>query len=63
MPVIQKITKTIKTFFINGQMYEGSIADYYEGRAVPLRQGKEDDLVRTGDADSLPKESGEAETN
>jgi hypothetical protein len=49
--VEKKITKTIKTFRApNGQLYEGSIADYYEGRATPIN-----DLGGTGQADSLPE--------
>ena len=55
----QKITKTIKTFRApNGQLYEGTSADYYEGRRKPFIQAggssQKDDLVGVGKPDSVP---------
>ena len=54
MPVEQKVTKTIKVFIApNGQKYEGTAADYYEGRRTPVG----DDVAGAGCTDSVPEKA------
>lgn len=42
MPVVMSDNpKKISTFMMNGVLYEGTIADYYEGRAKPVGEKKD----------------------
>lgn len=45
--------KKVSSFIINGKRYEGTSAEYYEGKQV------ENDLAGTGDADRVAKKTKE----